>query len=612
MVSPRGDGEFTRRTLLGSAAAAAGAVSLARPAEGLASALDPRPGVFSRWVGSLNGNAVALVAPRRFSLVGVEWAGPANARIELRTRPRDGEWGPWALASVLGHGPDHRADAPPTAASAPGFDTAQSARAVDTAASARALDTARSAAAFDAAASAPGFDTARSAGAVDAARHPALFGEAIWTGPADWVALRSAAPVHGLRLHFVSPQAPRAAIASAALPLAGPVLEAGPGQPPIISRNAWAQDQAPPRVPPAYGSVRLAFVHHTETPNGYSRGEVPAMLLSIYHFHRYVRGWNDIGYNFAIDAFGQIWEARTGGIDEAVIGAQAGGYNLVSTGVAVLGSFMDVVPSPAAVASLQRLLAWKLSLHGVPALGRVTVEVDPADAFFTPFAPGAHVSLPRVAGHRDGDSTSCPGNAFYAQLPSIRPRVAALAGTPATVTLAATPAVVTPAGAVTLSGRLAQLGGPPVGGAPIELQQVTAPGAKTIATTNTAPDGSWSTVVAPASNLLVRALHRPAPATVSDVAFVGVRPTITLNVDSVSPLRLSGTVSPSKRTVTIDLYALVSGRRRLLASRRVAVRQGRFAARIRSRRHGPSLLVARTAADARNVAGASPVVRVTL
>ncbi len=393
---------------------------------------------------------------------------------------------------------------------------------------------------------------------------------------------------------------------------AGPALDAGPGQPPIISRNVWAQGHAPPRFPPAYGSVRLAFVHHTETPNGYSPGEVPAILLSIYHFHRYVRGWNDIGYNFAIDAFGRIWEARAGGIDEAVIGAQAGGYNLVSTGVAVLGSFMDVVPSAAAIGALERLLAWKLSLHGVPALGRVTVEVDPADAFFTPFAPGANVSLPRVAGHRDGDSTSCPGNAFYARLPSIRPRVAALAGVPAAVTLTATPVVATPGSAVTLSGRLRELGGSPVGGAPIEVQQVTARGAKTIATTTTAADGSWSAAVGPPANLLLRALHRPAPATVSNVAFLGVRPTVTLNVDSVSPLRVSGTVVPFKRAVTIDLYAFVNGRRRLVASNRVAVKQGRFAARIRSRRHGPSLLVARAAPDAHTVAGASPAVRVVL
>ena len=84
---------------------------------------------------------------------------------------------------------------------------------------------------------------------------------------------------------------------------------------------------AAPRVAPEYGAVRMAFVHHTENPNGYSAGEVPAMLRAIFVFHRYVRGWNDIGYNFVIDLYGRIFEARAGGIDEPVVGAQAGGYN---------------------------------------------------------------------------------------------------------------------------------------------------------------------------------------------------------------------------------------------------------------------------------------------
>ena len=88
------------------------------------------------------------------------------------------------------------------------------------------------------------------------------------------------------------------------------------------------------------------------------------MLLAIYQFHRYVRGWNDIGYNFLIDAYGRVWEGRAGGIDLAVIGAQAGGYNLESTGVAMLGTFDRCCRAPVAQATLARLLAWKLSLHG--------------------------------------------------------------------------------------------------------------------------------------------------------------------------------------------------------------------------------------------------------
>ena len=65
------------------------------------------------------------------------------------------------------------------------------------------------------------------------------------------------------------------------------------------------------------------------------------MLRAIYVFHRLVRGWHDIGYNFALDRFGRVFEARAGGIDEAVVGAHAGGYNTCSTGVAMLGTYMQ-------------------------------------------------------------------------------------------------------------------------------------------------------------------------------------------------------------------------------------------------------------------------------
>ena len=101
-----------------------------------------------------------------------------------------------------------------------------------------------------------------------------------------------------------------------------------------------------------YGTVKLAFVHHSETPNGYGPGQVPSILHSIFAYHRYVRGYFDIAYNFAVDAFGRIWEARAGGIDEAVIGAHAGGYNAESTGVVVLGSFSAATPPPAALGAL--------------------------------------------------------------------------------------------------------------------------------------------------------------------------------------------------------------------------------------------------------------------
>lgn len=540
---------LTRRAVL-RGAAVAGAAALVNPSVGVAGT-GP---VFSRYVGGLGaGETAPIRAPRPFALVGVQWNEPVAARIELRTQSVSGRWGPWVSASVGGHGPDR----------------------------------------------------------VTTSKH---FGEPIWTGSADVVQLRSAGAVDGVRLHFVAgPGAIEEGEASAAqaFPLAQPNLDAGPGQPPIIARAAWARGQSRPRHTPEYGTVKVAFVHHSETPNGYGPGQVPSILRSIFIFHRYVRDYFDIGYNFAVDAFGRIWEARAGGIDQAVLGAHAGGYNFESTGIVVLGSFSAAAPPPAALMALTGLLAWKLALHGVPALGRVPVRVSSDGAGYTAFAPGSHVSLPRIAGHRDGDQTSCPGDALYARLPAIRPRVAALAPSPAHLTIAA-PVPAHPAGtAVTVAGRLTDLhSGAPLAGQELEVQQITGVDTETtIATLTTDADGGWSYTATPAQDTLLRALHRQAPASVSDIVVLGVAPEITLTVDSAAPLTVSGTVSPAGPRVTLYLYrVLKSGRRKLVASRHVGAAGGRFTASFRRPAPGRYVVLASTVASARYAAGAAPAV----
>jgi N-acetylmuramoyl-L-alanine amidase len=426
----------TRRSLLVAAAGGlAGGVIRSRPALAALATAPPQPRVSSRPLGSLARGrllGVSLGAPA--DLIGVSWRGEPHARVEMRLREASGRFGAWVAAGARGHAPE------------------------------------------------------------GPARGSETIGDPVWTGGTSELQLRSDRPLERVRLHLVDVsggigarvRARRIALLATPLALATPALAAGAGQPPIIARRAWAHRAAPPKVAPEYGAVRLAFVHHTENPNGYGRGEVPSMLLAIYAFHRYVRGWDDIGYNFVIDRFGRIFEARAGGIDEPVSGAQAGGYNLESTGVAVLGSFQSVPISAHARNALQRLLAWKLSLHGVPAHGSVTVRVNPAGAVFSRFPAGAHVPLPRIAGHRDGDSTDCPGDALYGELPQIRRAVRRLAPTQARLTLlASAPAPappVPPAGAgpsvppapgslpPTLSGRLALLDGTPLASVRILVQ----------------------------------------------------------------------------------------------------------------------------------------------
>ena len=66
------------------------------------------------------------------------------------------------------------------------------------------------------------------------------------------------------------------------------------------------------------------------------------MVLGICRFHRNSNGWDDVGYNFLVDKYGQVFEGRAGGIDQPVVGAQAQGFNSDSTGVANLGTYTDV------------------------------------------------------------------------------------------------------------------------------------------------------------------------------------------------------------------------------------------------------------------------------
>lgn len=449
-----GEAPITRRSLLLAGTGALAGLAL-RPIAAVAGSLQ---GATETGTIELGGVATAprtVALPAGVAVVGLQWDRGGRAAVRLRVRLASGAWGPWTAAAAQGHGPE----APATGATASG--------------------------------------------------------EPLWVRGARELQVRSSAPLAGVRLRYVRDNggallSPRVALAgassagAAAMPLAQPVLAAGTGQPPIIARSAWATGTQLPRVAPAYGEVRVAFVHHTENPNGYSAAEVPAMLRAIYVFHRDVNGWNDIGYNFVVDLFGRVFEARAGGIDEPVVGAHAGGYNLASTGVAVLGSFSGTPISAAAKGTLQRLLAWKLALHGVPAQGRAVVRVNPAGAVFSKYPARARVSLPRIAGHRDADSTECPGNALYGELPGVRRAVAAISGTPviATLTVGPAPAVAppaappeagappAPAAVPLLAASLKHLDGTPVAGVQIVLQARTVARRGEIVTRTTLAEGT--------------------------------------------------------------------------------------------------------------------------
>jgi uncharacterized protein with LGFP repeats len=206
-------------------------------------------------------------------------------------------------------------------------------------------------------------------------------------------------------------------------------------QPPVISRAEWGADESlrfkedgSLKSPPSWHPTQKLIVHHTATDNSL---EPAATVRAIYRYHTVDQGWADIGYNFLVDAQGRIYKGRYSGpagtraqdtptgenaAGEGVTGAHVAGANAGTMGVAMLGTYMTQTPTAAARNALVDHLAWEADRHGL----------DPrATSTYTNPSSGSARVMPNITGHRDWASTSCPGDALYAQLPGIREEVAA-------------------------------------------------------------------------------------------------------------------------------------------------------------------------------------------
>jgi uncharacterized protein with LGFP repeats len=483
-----------------------------------------------------------LRAPRRFDLIGLRWARGAAVEAEVRARRRGGDWSAWVPLHPRG---DHR----------------------------------------------PDDDDGTPAGTDPA-----------WTGPADLFQLRLRGSARGLRARFVRTRPTAAVARRAAARLrrrrgrrsAGGARAAQAGPPVIITRTEWGGDTVPPRAAPGYGQVQLAFVHHTVTANDYGPADSAAIVLGIARYHRDSNGWNDVGYNFLVDKYGQVFEGRAGGIDQAVVGAQAQGWNSVSTGIACLGTFSEVAQSEPGMDALARLIGWKLSLHGVPVQGEVTVTS--AGGSTNRYPAGTPVAFARVAGHRDGNETTCPGDALYAQLPALRERAARNASPVSRVTARPTTRRVRALRPVTLSGDLRFADGSSPSGAPLAIEfQAVGAAWQQIGTATCAPDGRWTGQVALPRSGLVRAVYgggsgRPrlesAPTRIRVLPKVGIEMSAK-RMRVGRRITVRGTVEPiESEYVTLTVQRRSRRRWRTVERRRLRLRDGAYRGRVRLRRTG--------------------------
>ena len=224
-----------------------------------------------------------------------------------------------------------------------------------------------------------------------------------WVGPSDRIEYRVRGSVTKLRAFFVWSPTPG---------VPGRTLQKA-GAPAILPRSGWNADEKIRRAAPSFApTLRLALVHHTAGANGYTAAQSPAIVRAIQLYHVKGNGWNDIGYNFLVDRFGQVFEGRFGGIDRNVVGAHAEGFNTGSVGVALLGEYSSLAVTQKARDALAALLAWRLDV----------AHVDPATTLSfvsggnARFPAGLPVFLRTVSGHRDTGFTDCPGNVLYGLL----------------------------------------------------------------------------------------------------------------------------------------------------------------------------------------------------
>jgi len=356
----------------------------------------------------------------RFSMVSVSWNSPKDApdgTVQVRTRSaRTGEWTGWKSLSIAEDAAD-LAD-----------------------------------------------ERARVRGRTDP----------LWTGPSNGVAARlvgaAAKPLPaGLLLKLVDPNAPESGGRGGGEPVPAPPGSAGPTpvatvtpvveatttpppptattppktttaappapattpaptsapKPPMpayVSRAGWKANEALVKAPStvAADGVKLVWVHHTGTAFPKSCADAPDFVRAIMATD-ISEGFDDIGYNFLVDNCGTIYEGRSGGVTKAVVGAHVAGFNTATAGIALIGDYTTVRPSNAALTSIAKLAAARLGAYGNDPTSTTTL-VAGIDGMKWP--KGTTVTFPRIAGHRDGAETECPGDLFFPLLGQVRGRAA--------------------------------------------------------------------------------------------------------------------------------------------------------------------------------------------
>lgn len=159
----------------------------------------------------------------------------------------------------------------------------------------------------------------------------------------------------------------------------------------VIPRSKWTSAGPNRSLADPMSQVNRITVHHDAimpVPGGaYAESLRRLQLIRTGHLNN---GWADIGYHFAVDPNGRIWQARPLELQ----GAHVKDNNPGNLGIVVFGNFEQIRPTTASLSALDQMLAYAMQRFSVP--------------------------MSRVYTHQELRPTACPGRNLQAQMNSTR------------------------------------------------------------------------------------------------------------------------------------------------------------------------------------------------
>lgn len=193
---------------------------------------------------------------------------------------------------------------------------------------------------------------------------------------------------------------------------------------PVTTRAEWGANESYMTWSPAYAEADHVVVHHTAGTNSYTAAQSASIVNGIYYYHAVTLGWGDIGYNFLVSKYGQVFEGRSGSLASApgrmVVGGHALGVNNGTMGISMMGDFTSISPSSAQLDAVGKMAGWFLGRQGITSSTGSSSFVMGSPSALIKYPKGSTQNFTYIFAHRDVNYTTCPGDVGYSKMSQIR------------------------------------------------------------------------------------------------------------------------------------------------------------------------------------------------